>query len=121
MDECLRYRSHQRRRGHDGRLRQVFLHRLKLQFVEQNRGRDHGCVGDKIPRSHQREGHRRQTVLQAQQIARGLLAHQIGPGGECLAKLYRRRTDSLKCSGIVGQFWLHRTKPRIAQQSAHWI
>ena len=41
-------------------------------------------------------------------------------GGKRLAKLYRRRADSLKRSGIVGQAWLHSPQPRISQQAAHW-
>lgn len=65
-----------------------------------------------------RERHRRQAVLQGQQIDRGLFAHQIGAGGERLAQLDRRRTDRTEGAGIIGGLGHARAQPRDAEQAA---
>ncbi len=62
------------------------------------------------------EGHRRQAVLQGQQVVDRALAHQIGAGGERLAQLDRGRADGLKRAGIVGLVWLKRAEPRNPHQ-----
>ena len=62
------------------------------------------------------EGHRRERVLQRQQVARRLFADQIGTRRERLPQLDRRRSDRLEGGGIVGHLGLDRAKPRDAAQ-----
>ena len=62
-------------------------------------------------RLDRREGHRRQAVLQRQQVARRLLADEVGPGGERLAELDRRRADVLERGGVVGHTRRHVKRP----------
>ena len=64
------------------------------------------------------ERHRRQAVLQFQQIDRGLIADQIGAGGERLAELDRRRTDRAKGAGVIGHLGNAGAQPRDAEQAA---
>ena len=59
-----------------------------------------------ISRLHRRldlgEGHGWEAVLQTQQVARRVIADEIGPGRQRLAELDRGGTDRLEGSGIIG-------------------
>ena len=58
------------------------------------------------------ERHRRQRVLQCQQVARGFLADQVGARRERLAELDRRGADRLEGGGIIGHRGLRRPEAR---------
>ena len=64
------------------------------------------------------ERHRRQTVLQGQQVMRGLVADEVGAGGERLAELDRRRADRLERRGVVGHARLEGAEAGNARQPA---
>ncbi len=62
------------------------------------------------------ERHRRQVVLQRQQVARRFFADEVGPRGQRLAELDRGGADLLKRRGIVRRARLHRSEARDAGQ-----
>ena len=66
-----------------------------------------------------RERDRRQAVLQRQQVVRGFVADEVGPGGERLAELDRRRADRLEGGGVVGNARLDRAEAGEPGQPAH--
>ena len=57
------------------------------------------------------KGHRRQAVLQQQQVCRCFLADDVGAGCQGLPQLDRRRTDGLKRPGVVRHLGLERAQP----------
>src|SRR6185503_15070649 len=65
------------------------------------------------------ERNRREAVLQAEQVLRRLAADDVGPGGERLAELDRRRPDRLERGGVVGNARLERAEAREPDQPAH--
>ena len=53
---------------------------------------------------------RGKIVLQGQEVARGILADEVGPRGQRLPQLDRGGADIAKGAGIVGLFGLHRAE-----------
>jgi hypothetical protein len=79
------------RRGGPGRSRRARPARVDLgEHVAIGRSKRARFLRDQLERD------RRQAVLQREQVVRRLVADEVGPGGERLAELDRRRADRLE-------------------------
>ena len=92
-------------------------HRHRVDFGEQALDRPLETALDLRPDLG--KGHWRQAVLQREQVAGGVFADNVGPRGERLAELDRRRADRPERGGIVRLPGLTRAKPGETHESAH--